>query len=71
MTTKDGGIYGKKAQEKTAEIIPVTIDTKDVKSLIHVMQNRFDVTSFENGSAVISSFCFAECLGYADTFFVY
>ena len=23
----------KKAQEKTAEIIPVTIDTKDVKSL--------------------------------------
>ncbi|MBQ7727430.1 MAG: hypothetical protein IJT60_02495, partial [Clostridia bacterium] len=32
------------------------------------MQNRFDITSFENGSAVISSFCFAECLGYADTF---
>lgn len=32
------------------------------------MQNRFDITSFENGSAVISSYSFVECLGYADTF---
>ena len=32
------------------------------------LQNRFEVTSFANGSAVLSTFCFAECLGYADTF---
>ncbi|MDY6356615.1 MAG: ORF6N domain-containing protein [Catonella sp.] len=30
----------KKAQEKTAEIIPVTVDTKDVKSLIHVIRGK-------------------------------
>lgn len=30
----------KKAQEKTAEIITVTIDTKDVKSLIHVIRGK-------------------------------
>lgn len=30
----------KTAQEKTAEIIPVTIDTKDVKSLIHVIRGK-------------------------------
>ena len=30
----------KNAQEKTAEIIPVTVDTKDVKSLIHVIRGK-------------------------------
>ena len=30
----------KKAQEKKAEIIPVTVDTKDVKSLIHVIRGK-------------------------------
>lgn len=30
----------KKAQEKTAEIIPVTVDTKDVKRLIHVIRGK-------------------------------
>ena len=40
MTSKTEVYMAKKAQEKTAEIIPVTVDTKDVKSLIHVIRGK-------------------------------
>ena len=40
MTSKIEVYMAKKSQEKTAEIIPVTIDTKDVKSLIHVIRGK-------------------------------
>ena len=40
MTSKMEGYMAKKAQEKTAEIIPVTVDTMDVKSLIHVIRGK-------------------------------
>ena len=40
MTSKMEVYVAKKTQEKTAEIIPVTVDTKDVKSLIHVIRGK-------------------------------
>lgn len=40
VTSKMKVYMAKKAQEKTAEIIPVTVDTKDVKRLIHVIRGK-------------------------------
>ena len=40
MTSKTEVYMAKKAQEKSAGMIPIVVDTKDIKSLIHVIRGK-------------------------------